>query len=113
MRYRDLRKPSDRPITIRSDRGASEALVRDISASGVKVAGADTLPTGTRVDVGVLGKIRAARVVWCRGKTMGLKFNHPLDAASLQAFHRPGGASQRQFDRFAIGQGGHGFRELS
>ncbi len=112
MKYREPRKPLETTTKLHTQNGVFQAVLRSISASGAKVQGMAPLPLGTRVRIELIAGARDAKVVWCRGKSIGLKFGKPLSAPELAAVHKPGSVSRVDMNRAATKGFGHGFREL-
>ena len=90
MRYRAPRRPANSMITIETEDGDSCAVLKNISTSGAKVSVETPLKAGTQVSVNLFTATRNAKVVWSRGLSAGLAFEHPLEARDLKSLHRFG-----------------------
>jgi hypothetical protein len=113
MRYREPRKPLQTAAKIHTEGGVSSTVLRSVSCSGAKAEGISPQPKGARIMVELHGETLAAKVMWSRGKSIGLKFDKPLNATALAAIHRPGSVSQINVTRATSQSSGHGFREMN
>ncbi len=112
MLYRTLRRPMNTPILIQGPEGRDEALLRNVSASGLSLSDAPRLQIGASIEVFFLGVPREASVVWQRGSVTGLAFKVALSAAELSAIHRPAGGLHRARAGGKKGRPLLGFSEL-
>ena len=112
MKYREPRRPTDVAANIHFDEGACTGVVRSISASGVKIEAMSPPPVECVVSVEMLGKTRAATVVWCRDKYVGLMFDAPLSGIELASIYRPSSIPHKNIGPTVKKPQGHGFKEL-
>lgn len=112
MKYREPRKPLDKEVRYKTERGAGVARALNISASGIQIETERPLAVGTRILIELVDKPREATVVWSRSRLSGLRFDQPLNPMALKAFHRPQSISHRQLRQAQSTGSVHGFGVL-
>jgi len=93
--YRSPRLEVDATVTVNFGRTHAIMTIIDISVSGMKLMGGDTLIRGEQLSVEIegLGKIDA-KVRWKASDLVGIEFESPLSVAKLADW-----AKQREFRR--------------
>ena len=85
MRFRDQRFPCDYPVTCYSGPRRFALRLVNVSSRGARLSGDAGCSPGQvlRVELGQGSQPRTAVVRWVRDGTLGLRFDHPLEARTM------------------------------
>lgn len=101
MKYREMRLPCDREVTLGTPHGTDRAMVRNVCSHGARLAGVEGLSPGDVVTLDLHLTRAEARVAWVRTGLCGLRFTAPLGVAELDRIRgRSGPAAPKDWPSF-------------